>query len=585
MHVIMKNNIFKILLIFSIISLSACEQDFLDQENKNNLTVDNWYQTKTDFQQAINSCYTPLMDRGMYGNFYQHLFYSMSDRILFETTGMDNLNINNNAERYYWMYQALYFGVFRTSMIIKKLNEKGVENIKNMTQSDYEYFMAQAKAIRGTMYFYLVVIFNQPPFYNEKTMPDNYLINFENGKPEDFWTQLEIDLDEAIPDLKPKSASEQGRVTIDGARAMLAKALLYKHYYFYAKNGNSLSDGDKEDLRKAKNLFKDVMNSGENALIKPREPKKRNDYIYAVLCNTSYTDLITEDNNVYTAENNLESIWEVQYGSGSNIHGQNVWLPGWFSPGSLNALWYSCHPESYRNLAPHPDIFLQFETEGAPEPFDRDPRCYASLYFDGDTLDFRSESDFYNKTFLSFVNNKGVGFARGFYDEGEKWAVVQDAGWGGTKDIGIKKWSYPLWNGGQILAPDNDPTNRRIIRFADVLLMYAETCLLLNEDINDGLNALNRVRQRVDMPEISTLTREAIIHERDVELAFEGHRWFDIIRWKFDDTWGIDINEIHWGINPENSVVPFVENKHEYLPIPVNEIDISGGELKQNPGW
>ncbi len=581
----MKRNRVKIFIIISILCFGSCTEDFLDQENPNALTVENWYKTKTDFQMAVNSCYCAQMDVGLFGRNYQHLFYTMSDRVLFETTGLDNLNINYSGHNFpYETYQALYFGVYRTSKLISKLNEKGVEGIENLTQDDFDYFMAQAKAIRGFMYFYLVTLFDKPPFYTDEDLPDNYLDNFTNGKPEDFWTQLQLDFEAAIPDLKQKSASEKGRITKDGAKAMLAKALLFKHYYFYAKNGNSLSNDDKEDLRYAKQLFEDVMTSGENDLVQPKAPKKRNDYIYALLSNTSYIDLVTE-NNTYTSENNIESIWEVQYGSEPDVYNYNMWTPGWMSPGSLNALWYSSHPESYRNLAPHPDIFLQFETEGAPEPFDRDPRCYASLYFDKDTLDFRQGTEFTNKTYLSFVNNKGVAYARGFYDEGEKWAVVQDAGWGGTTDIGIKKWSFPIWNGGYTLAPDNDPTNRRVIRFADVLLMYAEICLLLGEDESDGLAALNRVRQRVDMPIISELSREAIMHERDVELAFEGHRWFDIIRWKFDDTWNIDVNDLHWGINPENSVIPFVENKHEYLPIPINEIDISDGELQQNPGW
>jgi len=78
---------------------------------------------------------------------------------------------------------------------------------------------------------------------------------------------------------------------------------------------------------------------------------------------------------------------------------------------------------------------------------------------------------------------------------------------------------------------------------------------------------------------------DAIIHERDIELAFEGHRWFDLVRWSFDPAWGINWDEIEWGIDGENSVNPFVRGKHEFFPIPLDEIDINGGALKQNPGW
>jgi len=107
---------------------------------------------------------------------------------------------------------------------------------------------------------------------------------------------------------------------------------------------------------------------------------------------------------------------------------------------------------------------------------------------------------------------------------------------------------------------------------------------LLGDD-GSGLDALNQVRRRVDMPDVTALTTDAIIHERDVELAFENHRWLDLIRWSFSAEWGIDWNTVHWGINEANSIVPFVEGKHEFFPIPLNEIDINGGALEQNPGW
>jgi starch-binding outer membrane protein, SusD/RagB family len=106
----------------------------------------------------------------------------------------------------------------------------------------------------------------------------------------------------------------------------------------------------------------------------------------------------------------------------------------------------------------------------------------------------------------------------------------------------VKKYYFPVYY--EADAPLNDPVNRRVIRFADVLLMYAEVTYLLGEGINDGLQALNRVRARVDMPPVPALTKEAIIHERDVELALESHRWFDLVRWSFDPAWGINMQQI-----------------------------------------
>jgi hypothetical protein len=110
-----------------------------------------------------------------------------------------------------------------------------------------------------------------------------------------------------------------------------------------------------------------------------------------------------------------------------------------------------------------------------------------------------------------------------------------------TNGFWLKKYYFPMYSDKD--SPKNDPINRRIIRFADVLLMYAEVTYLLNENTAAGLQALNRVRARVDMPPVDALTKEAIMHERDVELALEGLRWFDLIRWSFDPEWGVDMQK------------------------------------------
>lgn len=122
--------------------------------------------------------------------------------------------------------------------------------------------------------------------------------------------------------------------------------------------------------------------------------------------------------------------------------------------------------------------------------------------------------------------------------------------------------------------------NRRLIRFADVLLMAAEA---LNENDKPGqaLVHLNRVRERARqgdpsiLPDITETNKDAlrdiILHERRVELALEGHRFWDLVRTgRADDVLG-----------PEG----FISGKHEVLPIPQSEIDLSQGALEQNENW
>lgn len=122
--------------------------------------------------------------------------------------------------------------------------------------------------------------------------------------------------------------------------------------------------------------------------------------------------------------------------------------------------------------------------------------------------------------------------------------------------------------------------NRRIIRYSDVLLMAAEA---LNENNKPGeaLTYLNRVRERARhgdnsiLPDITVTEREAlrdsIIKERRVELALEGHRFWDLVR---------------TGKAPEVlGPAGFMTGKHELLPIPQSEIDLAQGTLTQNENW
>ncbi len=122
--------------------------------------------------------------------------------------------------------------------------------------------------------------------------------------------------------------------------------------------------------------------------------------------------------------------------------------------------------------------------------------------------------------------------------------------------------------------------NRRLIRYADVLLMAAEA---LNENgkTSLALEYLNLVRERARhgnpdiLPDITTSNqselRDAIMNERRVELALEGHRFWDLVR----------TNRAVQVLGP----LGFIQGKHELLPVPQTEIDISQGFLTQNPNW
>ncbi|MVM32012.1 RagB/SusD family nutrient uptake outer membrane protein [Spirosoma sp. HMF4905] len=128
--------------------------------------------------------------------------------------------------------------------------------------------------------------------------------------------------------------------------------------------------------------------------------------------------------------------------------------------------------------------------------------------------------------------------------------------------------------------PGDGSVSFTILRFADVLLMYAE---VLNEQgkTTDALPYINQIRQRAKLSALSALSqadlRLALERERRVELLYEGHRWFDLIRTGRAQT----VLNAHYASQKLNFSVQDFEL---IFPIPQAEIDLNPA-LKQNPGY
>lgn len=127
----------------------------------------------------------------------------------------------------------------------------------------------------------------------------------------------------------------------------------------------------------------------------------------------------------------------------------------------------------------------------------------------------------------------------------------------------------------RLLANCDGPANWKVLRYADVLLMYAEA---LNENgkTNEALGYLNQVRDRAGLEGYSGLTqddtREKIYLERRLELSFEGHRWFDLVRT------GRALSVMQpYGMQPHMTI----------FPIPLNQIQLINDPVlfPQNPGY
>ena len=142
-----------------------------------------------------------------------------------------------------------------------------------------------------------------------------------------------------------------------------------------------------------------------------------------------------------------------------------------------------------------------------------------------------------------------------------------------------------------------------IFRLAEIYLIYAEAEYMLGNESKARVY-LNKVRTRVHLPEINSTGEELfkdIQHEREVELVYEHHRFFDVRRWMIaEETEKINITGLEWQKVDESGnlningilkykLVTNIERDFPprlyYLPIPASEIQKTGGLMEQNAGY
>ena len=235
------------------------------------------------------------------------------------------------------------------------------------------------------------------------------------------------------------------------------------------------------------------------------------------------------DNFKLSHENGIESVFEIQHFEiptteyGDLNEGQETSI----YQGSRMATFFT----GWGFNCPTQDFVNEFEPN--------DPRLKATVIFDGDVI--------YENT------------------------PVQQKADNSMSPTGMAARKYMLEYQAQAPNISNSPGNWRAIRFSDVLLFHAEAANELGND-SAALTSLNLVRKRVSMPSVTTTDqdslRQAIYHERRVELGLEGHRFFDLVR-----------QGRAADVLAKNG---FKKGRHEYIPIPKTEMEICD-KLVQNP--
>jgi starch-binding outer membrane protein, SusD/RagB family len=247
----------------------------------------------------------------------------------------------------------------------------------------------------------------------------------------------------------------------------------------------------------------------------------------------------------FTKENGVESVFEIQYGG--PFSDDNLWVfddthsEAFKASQGTGRVWY-WNPSGDAG-APGGGLGWYVPTKNLVDEYEAgDKRLAASIYRAGDT----------------------------YYNKGDGTAPY-DAAWSET-GYSIRKYFGANNAEGAAYSPNGQAgfNNERWLRYAEVLLLYAEA-LIENNRAADGMNVINneiRVRAGLGDSPIADPV-QALRHERRVELAFEAHRWFDITRWGI----GAQVFGSAWN------------DKFKVFPFPLAEINRSAGKLVQNTGY
>lgn len=441
---------------------------------------------------------------------------------------------------------ALYDGVSRSNDVLRL-----IAKATDMTDAEKSQATAEARFLRGWYHFEAKKMWNMVPYVDEKVT--DYL-NLPNDK--DIWPLIEADFQFAVDNLSATKA-QVGRASKWSAKAMLAKTHMYQ-----------------SDYTAAKPLLVDIVTNGPFSLV------------------ANY-----HDNFRIATENNSESVFEVQMsvadgGSGENgSWGDNLNFPYGSGPGGCCGFYQPSQNlvnafKTDVNGLPLLDTFNDTDVKNDEGLSSSDP----FTPYDG-TLDPRLDWT---------VGRRGLPFLNWGIHPGKNW--IRDQSFAGPYTF--KKFFAASGENAGAESPRANANNYRAIRFADILLMRAEIAVEEN-DLATALAIVNQIRTRAateivkkddGTPAANYLVkpypafasqeyaRKAVRFERRVELAMEGHRHFDLVRWGNAD---VVLNAYLAKESKKRSYLTgavFKKGSSEYFPIPQAQIDIMGSNvLKQNP--
>ena len=582
----------------SLLLMSSCYD--LDRYPEDQLSAGTFFQTQDHADQAMMGVYSQMTHNDVFGR--QFCFDCLGgvgagyDAPSYPNIGRGTYTTTEGAVGD--KFKQLYEGVTRANIVLQNVDQC------DMSDELKTRYKSEARFMRALYYFTLLDFWGGVPIYDETTIVAEDFSNMlkPRSSAEEVRTFIIKDLDEAIAHLPADwDESNKGRATSGAAMALKGKVLLYNKQY-----------------QEAATCFENVINSGKYALYSDYENlfkpggDESSEMIFAIQniggVGTDFCMPMTFYmgsrasygscwNNVMAATDFVDSY---EWKDGRAFDWNEV-IPGFNENDAVKKeTFYATLNEGLNKVATYPaakDKLLEMYNK-------RDPRMMASII-------------------MPYTTYKGW-YSNAPMDT--EYVITEKSGQTNEKNGFIRvngNYEMYLWRkfvaeydmNGAINNREDTPINFPLIRYADVLLMYAECLIETGGDKQLAADLINQVRYRAfvttsltdsyakyrkfNLKESDRVTedtfnakykvkasddlRAAVRHERRIELAGEGLRFYDLIRW------GTFVSTMQkFGKTDEgkySGAGTLVTDKTYPYPIPQSEIDYVGGALTQNDNY
>ena len=598
----MKRTLYSTILAVAVgsMALTSCE-DQLDIEQKGVTTTDKFYKTDVDAEAALAAAYEGFMcnvvgrqpDMGGPGIYtpYKIITNMCGDDVLYasgnygdhEFSGMLNeFRYDTEAEVPRFQYSGIYLSVYTCNLI--------TDNFKDPDTPVKKRVVAEARVLRALDYFLLANLWGTPPFVTSVLAGDALPYNCDKDPEnpmshEDLILWVAKECEEAAADLDERKSTAD----VDGAVRVtkgFAWALAGKAYLFAGKY-----DQAKANLKK-------VIDSGKYALV----PGDR--YM---------------DNFHIEGDGNEEKVFEINFE-------YNAGKGGW-SGMIQRSSWMEANAWNWRagNFVTSPNKVYCGGLDGWGGL--GVPQWFGDEFFANDGHSYRFDATLkhiddavYNMEYLDeSINNMSLEEKKASKKIGIKDPT--QGLYGNSFWLAFKQVIRAADTGGKVYGDNIRLNNYIIMRYAEVLLNYAEACIQTG-DAATAKTVINQIQQRAGSKTISaSVDMEVLKREKSYELWLESCRWFDIMRWNdqtalarlekvgtdvphlFDKLFrtpsssdrsvkwenGSEANSRFYTVSSSEAKdkgfdVGFKKGKHELFPFPQTVMD-KNPNLEQNPGW